>query len=257
MIRLKYWLILSFCWGALAFQIHGQALPEWLAKNTGDRPPPVFGIVDESNFFNKSSGAFKRISDQLRKLEIDYGYKIYLVVEPVLIASTPSEMAAELRRAWVPDGNGLVLVFESDSRHLGIGRDLVGQPEPLENPSQVPSHETTAMLGRAMDSADSKLAPEPYLEAILGNLVREHDGYFARRNTPAPVERSIKTGLLVIGILALLGLGAIAVGTLVRHSSMTAVRSFRFPVVDRPERLGAPCGGSVTARRFAAPVSKP
>lgn len=185
---------------------------------------------------------------------MDRGYKIYLVVEPMLITSTPSELAAELRQAWVPDGNGLVMVFESGSRHLGLGWDLTGRPDhPLENSSRVPSHETSAMLARARDSTDESLAPEPYLESLVANLVREHEGYFSRRAEPPPPERSVKMGLLIIGTLAMLGLGAIAVGALVRHSSMTAGRRFRFPVVDRPERLGAPCGGSVTTRRFAPP----
>lgn len=207
--------------------------------------------MDESNFFDRDSGAFKRISDQLRKLEVDHSYKIYLVVEPLLIASTPSELAADLRRAWVPEGNGLVLVFESDSRHLGIGRNLESHPGLESERSRIPAHETSGMLARAAEAVDAKLAPEPYLEALVGNLAREHDEYFKRLTTPPPPERSVKLGLLIAGILALLGLGVIAIGTLARRSSMMAGRSFRFPVVDRPERLGAPCGASVTVRKFS------
>jgi hypothetical protein len=256
-IRLNHWLAILLCWGAVALHVRGQELPGWLAKNEGEKAPPVFGVSDESHFFNRNSGAFKRISDQLRKLEMDHSYKIYLVVEPILIASTPSQLAAELRRAWIPDGNGLVLVFESGSRQLGLGWDLTSRPDhPLGNSSQVPSHETSAMLARVRDSTDASLAQEPYLEALVANLVREHEGYFSRRTEPLPPERSVKMGLLIIGTLALLGLGAIAVGALVRHSSMAAAHRFRFPVVDRPERLGAPCGGSVTARRFAPPLPR-
>lgn len=257
MIRLKHLLTIWLCWAVLASHVLAQALPEWLSKNSGDSPPPAFGILDESHFFNKTSGASKRISNLLRKLEQDYEYKIYLVVEPVLIASTPSELAASLRRAWVPEGNGLVLVFESDSRHLGIGLDLAGHADPMDRTSQVPSHETSAILARAMESTSDKLAPEPYLEALVGNLVHEYEGYFKRRSTPPPAARSVKIGLLIVGILALLGLGVIAVGGLVRHSSMTEGRSFRFPVIDRPERLGAPCGGTVIARRFAPARPRP
>jgi hypothetical protein len=36
-------------------------LPEWLSKNAAHKPPD-FGILDESGFFNRDSGAFKRIS---------------------------------------------------------------------------------------------------------------------------------------------------------------------------------------------------
>lgn len=258
MIRLNHWLAILLCWGTVALSVHGQELPGWLAKNEGETAPPVFGVSDESHFFNRNSGAFKRISDQLRKLEMDHGYKIYLVVEPMLIASTPSELAAELRQAWIPDGNGLVLVFESGSRQLGLGWDLTSRPgHPLGNSSQVPSHETSAMLARVRDSTDESLTPEPYLETLVANLVREHERYFSRRTETPPPERSVKMGLLIIGTLALLGLGAIAVGALVRHSSMTAAHRFRFPVVERPERLGAPCGGSVTTRRFAPSRPQP
>ena len=252
MNRLKHGLAIWLCWAALLLQGHGQSLPEWLLKNAGHKPPD-FGILDEGGFFNRDSGAFKRISDQIRKLEQDHGYPIYLVVEPVLIATSAPEMAAELRQAWVPDGNGLVIVFESDSRNLGIGRDLAGPISPPENPLQVPSHELTALLNRALESTDPKLAAEAYIENLVTQLTGELDTYFKRRATPPPADRSVKIGLLIAGALALLGLGAIGVGGLVRHSSMAGIRSFRFPTVDRPERLGAPCGGNVTARHFVPP----
>lgn len=252
MIRLKHGLAIWLCWAALLLQGYGQSLPEWLSKNTAHKPPD-FGILDEGRFFNRDSGALKRISDHIRKLEQDHGYKLYLVVEPVLIATTPPELAAELRQAWVPDGNGLVVVFESDSRNLGIGRDLAGQSAPPGNPARVPSHEMSALINGVLESADPKLAPEAYIERIVEKLAGDFDAYFKRRATPPPADRSMKIGLLAAGTLALLGLAAIGLGGLVRHSSMTAVRSFRFPVVDRPECLGAPCGGNVTARRFAPP----
>lgn len=249
MIALKNWMALWLCWSALIFEGRAQALP----NGAGDLPPPGFGVVDQGGFFNRNASAMKRIAGQIRRLEQEHGYMIYLVVEPVLIATTASERAAELREAWVPDGNGLVVVFESDSRNLGIGRDLAGRPMGPGNPARIPSHETAALLNGAMATTDAKLAPDLYLEALVGNLATGFDGYFKRRAAPPPAARTMKITLLVVGTLALLGLGAIGVGGLVRYSSMAAVRSFRFPVVDRPERLGAPCGGNVTARRFAPP----
>jgi hypothetical protein len=210
--------------------------------------------MDEGGFFSKDSGALERISGQLRRLDADHGHKIYLVVEPALIGSTPAELAAGLRRTWIPDGNGMIIVFEADSRRLGIGWDLTGRPDQAQEHSwQVPSHETSAMLTRAKDATDENLPPEDYLETFVTLLVAEHTRYFQRRTEPPPPGRSVKMGLLVLGTLSLLGLGAIAAGALVRHSCIASVQRFRFPVVDRPERLGAPCGGSVTSRRFAPP----
>lgn len=241
------WLAFSLC----SWVLVGLAAAQDLEPQ--ERKAPVFGIVDETGFFNHDSGTFKRISDQLRKLEADHGFKVYLIVEPVLISGSAQERANELFQEWVPKGNGLVIVFESDSRRVGVGRDMKGVPDKAENPARIPSHETIAILTAAMESVDKQLATEPYLEAFMGKLATGFDDYFKRRDTPPPPQRSLRIGMLVAGTLALLGLGAIALGGLVRHSSMARVRMFRFPVVDRPERLGAPCGGSVTARRFKPP----
>lgn len=249
-IPLKQCLALWLCWAVLVLQGQGQALP------VQGPPPPTSGIMDNGGFFNRDTKAYKHISEQLQKLEQDHGFKIYLVVEPVLITSSAPEWAETLRRKWLPDGNGMVVVYESNSRNFGVGWDMAGGPDQIDNSSRVPSHETTAMLNRAMDSAKPDMASETFLETLIVSLADEFDGYFKRRATPPPAERSMKIGLLAIGTLSLLGLAVIGLGGLLRHSSMVGVRSFRFPVVDRPERLGAPCGASVTARHFGSPAAK-
>lgn len=217
---------------------------------------PASGVLDSSGFFSRNPEALQRISDQIQKLNRDHGYKIYLVVEPVLIASSAPELAAELRQAWVPNGDGMVVVFESDSRKLGVGRDLASSPQAESQAIRLPSNQTNAILEQAMNGVDSQLSPVPYLEALISNLADGIDAYFLRLTVRPPPERSVRLGLLIAGGLALLGLLAIAIGGFVRHSSMARVVCFRFPVVDRTERLGAPCGGSVIARRFAPPRTR-
>lgn len=227
-----------------------QALPEWLAKD-GAPKPPDFGVRDESGFFNRNAGAVKRISDQLRKLEADHGFRIFLMVEPVLIATNAPELAAQLQQSWLPDGDGLVVVYEADSRSIGFGRDISGEPDEKLPPGCVPTHETAAILMKAKDATDSNLAPEAYIEALTGNLAAEFNAYFLRRQAPIAPGRNLRMAFLTVGALALLALAAIIVGALVRLPSMAHSRKFRFPTVDRPERLGAPCGGgNVTTRRF-------
>ena len=253
MTRFHKMLAVWLCWGILVLQSRGQVLPETSAPH-GVQAPPVFGVLDTGGFFNRNPGALKRISEQLRKLEHDRGYMVYLVVEPVLITTSATERAAELRQAWVPDGNGLVVVFETDSRNLAVGRDLVDQQSKFKNLARVPTYETAAILSRAMETTDPRVAPEVYLEALMGKITGEFDAYFKRRDTPPPAARSLKITLLVIGTLSLLGLGAIGLGGLMRHSRIAGVQSFRFPPVNLSERLQAPCGGSVTARRFAPPT---
>ena len=249
---LGYWTMVLTLLGASALSGLSQALPDWLAEN-GAPKPPDFGIQDEGGFFNRNSGARKRISEQLRKLEADHGFRILLMVEPVLIGTTAPELAAHLQQSWLPGGDGLVVVFESDSRNLGFGRDVGGEPTAEDSAGRVPTHETAAILSRAQAATDPGLAPEAFVESMMGNLVAEFDRYFKLRNAPLPKGRSLRMGLLTIGGLTLLALGAIAIGTLVKLPSMAGTRSFRFPEVTRPERLGAPCGGgNVTVRRFRA-----
>ena len=252
MIRLKQWLAFPVLALVMILTARGQSLAEWLAKNPNGNPP-ASAILDENRILGRDPDRMKRISESIRKLATDHGFRIYLVVEPVLIGTTAQEQASELRRMWLPDGDGIVVVFETDSRTLGIGQDLVGNPEPAETHPRVPSFETTAIINRALAAVDGTQDAENYLETAVTKLAGEFEAYFIRRGEPPPKERSVRIVLLVVGSIALLCLGLIGAGALVRYSSMARVRSYRFPVVDRPERLGAPCGGSVTARRFGRP----
>ena len=94
MRRLEYWMAVLFFMGVAAFPTSGQALPGWLAQN--DHPkPPDFGIKDDGGVFSRDSGALKRISDQLRKLEADHGFRILLMVEPVLIGTVKCRRSYE------------------------------------------------------------------------------------------------------------------------------------------------------------------
>jgi len=230
----------------------GQALPEWMTKD-GNPKPPHLGIRDDNGFFQRDEGAFQRISKKILKLEADHGYRIYLMVEASLIGTTTVELSSQLRQAWIPDGNGLVVVFEADSLSLGIGRNPDG-PSNLESTTEfMPTQELAAAIRRATHTADRTLMPAAYIESLMGNLVAGCNDYFERREKPVPAGRTLRIWLLAIGALTLLGLGAIALGWLVRHTDRKSQRvTFRFPPVERPERFGAPCGAKVTARRFGA-----
>jgi hypothetical protein len=222
----------------------GEALPDSLVR------PPESGVMDGSGFFKRDAMALESICGKIRQLRQDHGYRMYLVVEPVFISTSAQELAARLQEAWLPDGNGLVIVFESDSRNLGFGRDLGEKPDSVVSEALVPTHETAALLRQAVGSTDAGLDPEAYAETLVGNLVRGFDDYFKRKASPAPPGRSLRFALLAIGGLALLALLGIGVGALARMQSVSGNRAFRFPAVDQPERLGAPCGGKVVSRSY-------
>jgi hypothetical protein len=238
-------------WGSLLLQGFGQrAVPESLAQN-GLPEPPGFGVLDQNGVFGKNSVVMRRISDRIRKLEADHGFRIYLVVEPVLLSSSAPELAAQLQQAWKPEGDGLVVVFEADNRNIGFGRDIGGKDHASSQFVRVPTHETAAMLRDVVANTDKSLAPEVCVESLIDRLADGFDDYFKRRAAPIPATRSLRMALLTAGALTLLALGAIGVGSLTRLRSVAGTQTYKFPVVDRPERLGAPCGGgNVSTRRF-------
>ena len=230
---------------AVVLPASGEALP-----GTLDEHPPVSGVLDAGGLFQRDAAALERIRGMIRQLQQDHGYRMYVVVEPVLISTTAAELAARLQEAWLPDGNGLVIVFESDSQRLSFGRDLGERPDEGVSAACVPTHETAALLQQAMADTGTSLAPAAYLESLVENLAQGFDGYFKRRAAPAPPGRSLRLALLTVGGLALLALGAITVGALARMQAVAGSLTFRFPGVDQPERLGAPCGGKVVSRSF-------
>ena len=215
--------------------------------------PPADRVSDLNGFFDRDPGAIRRITEKIRQLEATHGFRIYVVAEPVLINNTAPDLAARLQQEWLPGGNGLVVVYEGESRTLGIGRNIAPLPEPPIRPGHLPTHETDALVREALAATDSQLPKDEFLETLVGNLVSRFNDLFERREAPPPRAKSLRTGLLVLGLLALFSLTAIAVGALTRLKSMSPAKTLLFPKVDRPERLGAPCGGQVVSRSFGPP----
>lgn len=215
---------------------------------------PAPGVKDESRFFSKDSGAQARITQQIRQLDQKRGFKIYLVVERVLLSGTPSDYASELRRTWLPDGDGLVLVYEADSGQLGVGREILITPDQKPDPRRIPVNELDSILSSVLvptiDATNARVAPEANLETIVTGLTNSVEAYYKKLEAPPPEGRALKIGFLILGIISIFGLIAIGIGSLMRFYGASSTKRFQFPSVNLPERLGAPCGASVIASRF-------
>jgi hypothetical protein len=244
MNRLGQGIMVGFA--ALAFACSaGVANANW----TDAAPVPDRQVNDLNGFFGNDPEVIRRIAVKLWQLQADHGYRIYVVVEPVLMSDNAPRLAAMLQKNWLPDGNGLVIVYEGDSRSLGIGRNVA--PMEASAPPMLTTHQTDALLHAAVAATDPVLPPVEFMEALVDNLTREFNGFFERRDAPPPQVRSLRRGLLVVGLLALLALAVIGVCALTRLKSMTPARTLWFPELERPERLGAPCGARVTCRKIS------
>lgn len=219
-----------------------------------ETPPPVTGVLDTADYLRDQPEVFGHIVARIQKLKQERNFELFLVIEPLLIGMSVPERAHELRRHWVPDGNGVVVVFESSSGQLAIGFDILNLQQPEQRPVRaIPSYQASAILNRALATPDSKAAPEVYLDVLMEGLAREFETYFSNLTLEPPPERTLKTTLVVVGTLASLGLVALAIGAFVKFFNLSSSRRFRLPEVEIDERLAAPCGASVTTHRFATP----
>lgn len=225
-------------------------------ESTGDDilpPRPVSGVLDDSRILNKDPDFYRRLVDQIRDLREERGFELYVVVQPVLIGSSVPDFAAKLQKAWLPDGNGLVVVYETDRKNLGFGRGL---ETPVEGGSthrgEVPAFKTLGLISDVMEELDPEAPPEKYLEALTDGLLRRYREYFEQRESPLPAGRNLKVALAIAGVACVLGLGALGLGALARRADASDARkSYIFSPVEIPERLGAPYGGGkISSRRF-------
>jgi len=211
-------------------------------------PPPAAGLMDDGGLFHRNPSIAEKIEDRLKALSKHHGFHMYLVVEPSIMTATPPDLAERLRLAWLPDGDGIVVVYESDSRSIGIGRQMM--EDPAAGGPRVPGHVSEGIINGVLAATDRSLPSETYLETLVANLTEAFDSHFRRRAIGPPREQSYRLALAVVSVVATLGLLAAGVAALTKLKSVRGIRSFHFPPVEKPERLQAPAGASVTARAF-------
>ncbi|RYD36049.1 MAG: hypothetical protein EOP87_06200 [Verrucomicrobiaceae bacterium] len=247
----RRWLLLIGFWlGSLA-GVSGQtfALPE---SEGPVEEAPADGLVDRAGLGHRNPVLVAKLRENIRQLGDDHAFRLYIVLESVLVSGNPQLLASRLRRSWIPEGDGMVLVFEMDTRSLGIGQSFEQEVDPTKAPAgQVPSYETNAILENARAQVDAASA-EAMLETFVTRLTEGYNEYFLRKDMPVSRERSVKMGLIIVGGAAALALLGLMAGLLVRRSdNRGGGRCFYFPEVQVSERLGAPYGGGeVSSRRF-------
>lgn len=213
---------------------------------------PESGVLDRAGLGNRSPGLIEKLKADSQQLKEDHGIHFYVVIESVMVSGNPQNIASRYRRNWVPNGDGVVVVFETDTRGIGVGQGLEQEADPMKAPKgQVPSYETAQILRKAAESVD-RSSPEKMVESFTTSVVDGYNDYFRRKNAPISREGSLKVGMIIIGVAAALALVGLMAALLVRRSdNKGGGRCFYLPDVEVPERLGAPYGGGeVSFRRF-------
>lgn len=224
--------------------VSAQRLPD------SDIPPvPPTGVLDRLEVLGNNPSLRRQLIELIQGLERDHGFRLLLVVERSLIGTNASDFAAQLQQEWIPEGGGLVVVFESDTMNLGFGRGLEGTEGMIEDEAGIPSFGLVDIVSEALHASQDIEAREVFLEKFITELCGNLDDYFERKKMPVDGSRSLRLALVTIGALSLLALCGMGLGWLMgkadRKQSMVRI----FPPVDVPERLGAPYGGGGEASK--------
>jgi hypothetical protein len=231
-----------------------------IERPTVTHQAPASGISDEHGVFRRNPALLARLSERVQALKTRYGFQIYLVLDSVLVSGSVQELATQLQEEWLPNGNGLVLVFEMDSKSLGFGQGYAQSLEKAVAGNQVPSYETMAILTSVTEQLDRNAAPEQFLETVIGKLTDQYTAYFKRKEAPEPEGRTLRLAMIFVGGVAGLALIGLVVAWLLKRADPGSNRKiFIFPDDDTVvERLGAAYGGGqVSSRRFGRAARGP
>lgn len=223
--------------------------------------PPASYVLDEADLFRHDTATLRRIAERLGDFDQRHGLPIYLAVYSGLIGTTPAQRAVDLHRAWLGERYGFVLVFDSDTGDLGLGRPF--EPDRADSPDapraaatgRIPSYELLEIMLRVNEQMKPTDQRVEHLDRLTAGIVAEFDACLARLEAPVSRGERLRFGLIVVGMIAAIGLLALVAIRLWSHAEAQAGRTHRFPTVLVGQRLGAPFGGGrVNVRQFRDPA---
>ncbi len=196
--------------------------------------------------------ASRRIIRMLQDLERDHGFRMFVVLERALISTTASDLASQLQQEWLPQGGGIVIVFESDTMNIGFGRQL-STTEGMETEHEgMPAFTLVEIISTALYDMGEEESPQVYIEKLVTEITAGTSEWFKLREAPVDSGQSLRLALVTIGSLSLLALCGMGIGWMMGKADKRQTSVRVFPETDVCERLGAPYGGGcVTTDDFS------
>ncbi|MGC4015431.1 MAG: TPM domain-containing protein [Luteolibacter sp.] len=234
-----------------------------ILRRRGSLPRPAFNVQDDAGLFTRNPEGLRVISDRLRSLEKKHNFRMYVLIESVVIGTTPVDLAARLQQIWLPDGDGVVIVYEVDTRAFGMGRPYdagdvtrpgkgvripsfvaAGAVERIRDQLSVNQRETASDLGRPARPSDL-----PFFVRIRDLIPLSGAG-----RQPEP-RRCLAGKILPLGVACCIGrrlvlwFSAVTAGAEPIGRARSSITSRT-----RPATSGAPASGhGELAPRFHAP----
>ncbi len=233
----RFFLSFVFC-TLLAGSASAQRLPD-----ADIPPPPPSGLSDKDGVLSLRPETARRITVMLQDLKRDHGYDMFVILKTALISTTASDLASQLQQEWLPDGGGIVIVFESDTKNMGFGRDLNPNEGMESDRVGVPAFSLVEIISNALHRVGEEESMEVYIEKLVMEITTGLTAWFKLREAPVSGGRSLRLALVTVGALSLLALCGMGVGWMMGKADKKQTSVRVFPEIDLPERLGASYGG--------------
>jgi len=217
-------------------------------------------VLDEDGLFRTDPKTSREISDRLGEFYDRHKLPVYLAVYAGMISSSPGERAEELRREWLGDRYGFVLVYDTDTAELGLGRPLETHgngagSDPATEIGRIPSYELIEVMLKVRESLGDTPDRIAHLDALTKQLVNEFDASLGRLEKPPRRGPMLMFGLAVVGVIAGLTLVAMFAARWISRADEQSGRTLKLPDVLVGRRLGAPCGGGrISSREYREPA---
>lgn len=129
-------------------------------------PVPSSGLLDEDDVLKDDPAINSRLIMLLQDLEERHSYRLIVVLERWLIRTAAQDFASSAQLEWLPEGGGLVVVFEWNTGNMGFRRGLNGI-EMIDNECDFPSFALTDIVTTAFRSANEAEAPVVSIERAI------------------------------------------------------------------------------------------
>jgi len=257
--RVSVWLLVAVCSLAALPWVGAQvATPGGFGAQDQSAPPPSF-VLDDDDLFRSDSKTLREIRDRLGEFYDRHELPVYLAVYAGLIGSTPGERAEELRREWLGERYGFVMVYDTDTGELGLGRSLEtcsdgADGDPATEIGRIPSYELIEVMLKVRENLGDNSDRIAHLDTLTKQLVTEFDACLERLEAPPRRGPMLMFAFAVIGAIAAMALVAMFAASWISRADEQSSRTLKLPDVLVGQRLGAPCGGGrISSREFREP----
>jgi hypothetical protein len=201
-------------------------------------PRPDSHILDTGRVFAFQTKRYDSLSKKLITASENEGLEIYVAIYSFLIGESIDERAVRLRKEWLADRFGVVIVYDTSTDHLTLAAT-----EDYQN--FLPQVELMHLFGQAANSAREYKDASGRIAAVVDTMLTQLPSRLQKSPARQPLfdRQTIHFGIGLLGTLLALSAAGAMLLRLQRRADSTTSQFYYFPRVHVQPRFGAPNGG--------------